>query len=387
MPGTTILLSLPCLVAFFWAILFFCERKENTRSQNIWILCLLMMGICTLIWGDLFIGVKNYSFYYILDIVDAIFSLSTFPMVYLYFWSLTSDRKLTWKQYIWFAPALIVGGISAVIYLLMGDEQSTDFIRKVIESRETYPFEPGSLQWFLSIIGWDVFYIILFFQVVIIMSYATWNELRYRRGLKNFFSNLDEKSIENNRAVLIGYYVMLLLALVVFFAWLFTPGKYYTVQFSFMPIAAVTIFVMSRYVFKMKFTAGNIIPEMEQEAKELINPPSSPDTYKKLLPLFVKLIEEDKIYLQPNITLEEIARQVNSNRTYISRIINEEFHTNFHDFINSKRIEYAKMLALQNPLFTQEQIAKESGFLHASNFSRVFKSQTDTTFREWQNNK
>lgn len=343
--------------------------------------CLLVMGICTLIWSDLFMGVENYSFYYVQDVIDAVFSLSTFPMVFLYFRSLTSDRRPTWKQYIWFAPALLTGGASILIYILMGDEQSTDFIRRMIESHETYQFETGTAQWLLSFIGWDMYYIILIFQVIVIMTYSTLNVFRYKRSLKYFFSNLDEKSIENNNAVLIGFYALLLLALLLSIAWFF--GIY--IQRLFMPVAGIIIFIMSYNVFKIKFTAGNIIPEMEEETKELVNSATCNETYARILPLFVKLIEEDKVYLQPNITLEEIARQINSNRTYISRIINEEFHTSFYDFINSKRIEYAKALTHQNPKFTQEQIAQESGFSHASNFSRVFKKQTGMTFREWYN--
>jgi len=347
-------------------------------------LFLLVITICGFIWTDLFSGVENYSIYYKLDIVDAVFSLLIFPLIYFYFWSLTSDKKLTWKQYLWFLPAIVFGGITAALYFVMGEEQSTDFIRNLIENREAYPFEPGSPQWWLSLIGWDIFYIVLSFQIVVIMSYSTLNVIRYKRGLENFFSNLDEKSIENNRAVLAGLYILLFLASIVSLAWIFSSDKFFSVKYFFTVTTGITLYYMSYYVFKIKFTAGDIIPEMEREAKELISPAELDDAYTRLLPEFVQLIDEDKVFLQPNITLEDIARQLHSNRTYISRLINEKFECNFHEFISRKRIEYAQTLILQNPMFTREEIARESGFLHPSNFSRIFKNQTSLTFSEWR---
>ncbi|MDL2322996.1 helix-turn-helix domain-containing protein [Bacteroidales bacterium OttesenSCG-928-A17] len=339
--------------------------------------------ICCFIWDELYRGVEDYSFYYKLDIADSIFSLLIFPFVYLYFWSLTHRGKATWKQYLWFLPAILFGGISTVFYLLMGEEQSTDFIQKMVESRETYPFEPGSLQWTFAFIGWDVFYFIILLQVIVIMTYSTLNVIRYRRGLENFFSNLNEKSIENNRAVLIGLYILLFLSLIIFISRIISPDKDFSVRYFFMMATGITIYYMSYQVFKTKYSADDIIPEMEKETNEYINPAELDDVYAKILPQFVLLIEEEKVFLQPNLSLDDIARRINSNRTYISRLINEKFECNFYEFINQKRIEYAQSLILQNPNFTRDEIASESGFLHAPNFSRTFKKQTGITFSEW----
>lgn len=380
---SSVILSLPCLVAFFWAVLLCCNRRENTRSQNIWTLCLCVIGVCGFIWSDFFGTIEDYFLYYKLDIADAFFSLLIFPLVYLYFWSLTSSGKPTWKQYIWFVPAFGIGGISACLYRLLGEEQSADLIQKIIESRETYQFEPGSLQHLLFFIGWDVFYFILFLQAIVIMTYSTRNVIRYRRGLKSFFSNLGEKSIENNLVVLIGLYVLLFLAFVILFSRILSPEKYFSVKYFFSFTTGVTIYYMSYYVFRIKFTAADLIPEMENAARESINPGEMDEVYRKILPQFIELIDEEKSFLQPNLSLDDIARALNSNRTYVSRIINEEFQCNFYDYINGKRIGYAKALMQQNPMFSQEQIAKESGFLYGSNFSRTFKKQTGMTCREW----
>lgn len=106
----------------------------------------------------------------------------------------------------------------------------------------------------------------------------------------------------------------------------------------------------------------------------------------KLLPDFNKIIDEERIFLRNNINIEKVARMLNTNRTYISRLINEEYQCSFSDFINRKRIAYAQELSRSHPELSQEQIAEKAGFTHASCFSRTFKQQIGQTFREWYRN-
>lgn len=382
----TAAILLPSFVTLFWVALFLINGRENSRPQRIWMLFLLFIGVCSQIWSVFYTGIEDYSFYYKLDIVDAFLSLSILPLVYFYFWSLTHDGPMGWKQYACFLPALLIGGCTALFYGLMGDEQSTDFVRHMVESRENYVFPTGSLPWALFLIGWEGYYLFILGQVVVIMSYSTLNAIRYRRGLKHYFSNLDEKAVENNRAVLIGLYVLLLLTLLIYGSRILSPEKYFSVKYVFMVGVGVTLYFMSYYVYKLRFTAGDIILAMEEETKEAIPPTDLHDVYTEILPQFTRLIDEEQIFLQPHITLEEIARQLNSNRTYISRLINEEFQMSFYDYINGKRLAYAKALITQNPQYTRDEIAHASGFLHAQNFSRVFKQQTGLTFSEWRKN-
>lgn len=110
---------------------------------------------------------------------------------------------------------------------------------------------------------------------------------------------------------------------------------------------------------------------------------TSTKTHYKLLPHFNQLIDENRIFLQNNLHIEKVARMLNTNRTYISRLINQEYQCSFSDFINRKRIEYAKELIRSHPEMTQEQLAEKAGFTHASSFSRTFKQHAGQTFREW----
>jgi AraC-like DNA-binding protein len=57
---------------------------------------------------------------------------------------------------------------------------------------------------------------------------------------------------------------------------------------------------------------------------------------------------ELKMHLQPDITINQLAKLCKTNRTYLSQLINEYYNVNFSTFINNLRIEEAKQI-LANP--------------------------------------
>lgn len=104
----------------------------------------------------------------------------------------------------------------------------------------------------------------------------------------------------------------------------------------------------------------------------------------KLLPEFNRLMDQEMLYLQPGLKIEDIANRLNTNRTYVSRLLSEEYNSGFFDYVNYRRITYAQARMRIQPTLTQERLAAECGFTHASTFSRVFKQYTGVTFRQWQ---
>lgn len=86
-------------------------------------------------------------------------------------------------------------------------------------------------------------------------------------------------------------------------------------------------------------------------------------------------MEKYQLYLKPNLTIEEFAKQVGIHYREISSIINKEFNTNFFEFVNEYRVKKAKSL-LQDPASADKTILDillESGFNSKSSFHRFFK--------------
>jgi len=86
---------------------------------------------------------------------------------------------------------------------------------------------------------------------------------------------------------------------------------------------------------------------------------------------FDECIYEEKVYLNPKLTLTELALFVGTNRTYMSNYINRVLNTTFFEFINSLRLNHATEMLVSTNL-TLEVIAEKSGFNSLSTFRRYF---------------
>lgn len=97
-----------------------------------------------------------------------------------------------------------------------------------------------------------------------------------------------------------------------------------------------------------------------------------------------QLMEEDRIFLKPSVFIDDVAAMMGTNRTYVSRLMHQEYGQTFTDYVNNARIMYSKRLLLSTNM-TVEEIAMSSGFPSASAFCRVFKRLTETTPTAWRN--
>lgn len=95
------------------------------------------------------------------------------------------------------------------------------------------------------------------------------------------------------------------------------------------------------------------------------------------------LFVEEKVYLQPGITIDQVATQLGTNRTYFTRMMRAEFGMSFKEYINQERIRHSQRLLL-NTDYSLEEIAMECGFADQSSFGRTFKLLTDTTPISWK---
>ena len=92
------------------------------------------------------------------------------------------------------------------------------------------------------------------------------------------------------------------------------------------------------------------------------------------------------LYLQPDLTLQQLALALGTNRTYLGAYFAQAGIT-YNAYINRLRVEHferlhAKAMAVSRP-FTATQLARESGFRNYNTFSTAFKSLRGVTVSEW----
>ncbi len=94
-----------------------------------------------------------------------------------------------------------------------------------------------------------------------------------------------------------------------------------------------------------------------------------------------KALDEDKVYLTPTLTIQELAKHLSIPQQSLSIVINESFQKKFRDLINEYRVEDVKV-KLKDPVFEQMSllgVALESGFNSEASFYRIFKQHTGMT--------
>lgn len=93
------------------------------------------------------------------------------------------------------------------------------------------------------------------------------------------------------------------------------------------------------------------------------------------------LMNTKKVYLKHELKLDDIAELLDVSRHHASQIINENFKTNFYDYINGHRIEEAKSRLSKGFERTQSisDIAFECGFNNRVSFYKAFKKVTKVT--------
>ena len=100
----------------------------------------------------------------------------------------------------------------------------------------------------------------------------------------------------------------------------------------------------------------------------------------------MKLMHEEKLYTDVELTLQNLSERLGISPGYLSRIINEKEDKNFFEFVNSYRVKDVKEKLVDEEYghYSILGIALESGFKSKSTFNTVFKKLTGQTPSSYQ---
>jgi len=115
----------------------------------------------------------------------------------------------------------------------------------------------------------------------------------------------------------------------------------------------------------MKYSTSSITGERMDEAAETLR----------------ALMEEEKVFLDPDLTLKKLSQRLGIHYNHLSRIINEKHGESFNNFINRHRIEEAKR-RLTDPAFDDKNILEimlATGFYSKSTFNTAFRKFTGSS--------
>jgi len=191
-------------------------------------------------------------------------------------------------------------------------------------------------------------------------DYEEWSIIYEKDELTNSLEKLATENKNKNRriilyTILIIIFIILLVVGIVFYLKLRTSY---------------------RKIFQLNHTS-QVKPIHDKITSEIDN------NDQKLYLLFTEiqqLMESEKFYLKPSITISDVSTAIGSNDKYISLSVNKFARMNFNYYINTLRIQEAKKKLLEeNTESSIQDIAIACGFGNASSFIRVFKQITGLT--------
>lgn len=152
-------------------------------------------------------------------------------------------------------------------------------------------------------------------------------------------------------------------------------------------ILSVTIYQYHLLSKKNKVLLGQRIKDTRKMLHQKQEVKSGQNIHADLLKQINELVLADEFYKDANISLDVISKQLNTNRSYLSEVINKEFDMNFNRWLNEIRINKACQLLLNTTFdkYSLEGIGSMVGYSSVSTFNVNFKKITGITpsyFRE-----
>jgi AraC-like DNA-binding protein len=115
--------------------------------------------------------------------------------------------------------------------------------------------------------------------------------------------------------------------------------------------------------------------------KKYATSPLTTETSKIAIKKLFAFMDNEKLYLNNNLKLNDVANKMNLPMYYISQIINEQLGKNFYDFLNDFRVNEAKKRIADKNFnhLTILAIGYDSGFNSKTAFYSAFKKVTGLT--------
>jgi AraC-like DNA-binding protein len=363
----------PVFIPLFWGLVFITSEFSKNKARY-W-LGIFMIVTATLYGCHALFFLTTMDVYIKTDWLYNLTSLSVYPMYYIYIRLLTCDVKLKKNYITHFLPAIILSSSLLIISLTLTHEEKVHYYEIVLKEYGMPGFGASSALKLMSVI----FYlsrIIFGFQTIIYLILGYILATRHNKRIANFYSNMQGRELIWVKMLSISFLITSCASSVanILGRGLFIDNNSMLAFPAF--IFSTMFFIIGILGNNQNFTVNTFNEDEETECPEENENPKN----IKLKNNLIKLLEVNKRFLDPELKITDLCRELNTNRTYLSNLINTEFQLSFNDLINKYRTEYAiTLLNGDNINYSLQVIATESGFGSLSSFNRAFKKNTGTT--------
>jgi AraC-like DNA-binding protein len=394
--------------AYVFAILFFMKKQISSRILGLYMLSFFVQSFLFANFHIFKIHALTPYFYLLITSI----SLIDFPLIFLYV-KMISEVNYKWSRVylLHFFPALLIFILQFAAYFSL----SPNLQELLYFPKEVTYFEPN-LSKFFSVYGISI--TILLGQVFVYTVLMIRKLIIHKRNIEKYYSYKEHISLN----WLLGF-VILYLSYYLFEVIIFTFRIIEVTEVAYFSMVSLHIFIIGIWGLKQREIYGKVsidntiiskfpflikikksetpMPEkIEQDSSDISNDDKeieNIDTDKRQTLLSPKMrddladkirvmMEINKLFLNPELSLEELASELNVHKNYVSFVVNEVFNKNFYNFINSYRINEARKM-LSDPEFNHlsiEGIAKSCGYKSRNVFYPLFKKETGQTPLEFK---
>ncbi len=200
----------------------------------------------------------------------------------------------------------------------------------------------------------------------------------YHQLLDTLYADTEERQLKGIGVILYVLLVMSLSSMVVNFL-----GRYYFIGSKWLAIPSLLfsclIFAIGQVGLRQKYSIRDVEADEAKEEPEV--QPVTPEEVKEedeeksvetsmLILKLRTLVEDERLFTQPNLKLDDVARRLGTNRTYLLRAMKQDLQLTFSEYINKQRIAYALQLMKAHPDWTKDDIAEQVGYASLSSFYR-----------------
>ena len=361
--------SLPLMVCVVMVVQLTLTYRRRTDKAIRW---LLLWAIATLLlYGCHFIYFNHFSD--LLPLSDTLYvalNLTVYPLFLLYISAITDRKPLSQqKRFLWsaFMPPVTAGIVVGGLYGAMDAGEAKAFITSYLYlGYETTLSGLALAQAWVHIVCHITFAI----QVIIVIVRGFRRIRRFNKTVEQLYADTENKEIEAIPTILILFIVTSLVSTIVN-----VIGRQMFVDTVIIALPSVAfsalIFALSWVGMQHNFSMRDIPEEQEKETDDSEKVTAVPSAnsiiiYEKL----ENLMNNEQIFLQNDLLLNDVAKLLGTNRTYLLQALSSCAHMTFKEYINRKRIAHAEQLIANNPLMPKTEIATRSGYNSMSSFYR-----------------
>lgn len=368
-----IILLIGAIQGFLLTILIYLKKDIIFHK----LLSLIILIISSALLLAYFQNIEDLTKYPFLIKTNNLFPLIFIPLLLVYLKKITgSFTEGKSKHFILFIPFFVVLLYNLPFYL-------SDLNIKLDVYRNEMNFTPTINQ-----IIEDIF---IELSITVFGLLAISDVKLYKQRVDNIFSNHEKAKIHWLKFIAYSMFLLSLFALIVAIAQLFVSEIPNFIQF----VTAIASTIIIYYIAYFLLSHPQVLVEVSEKINTYIAKKESQDKaingnnkeknihsdFEKKL---IKLLEVDKIYTKPEITIDGIAERIGIPTYLTSKIINQKLNTNFYTLINKYRLEEVKFELLNSKDKTIIEIAYQAGFNSKTTFYDVFKKNTGLSPSEFK---